>query len=400
MFRLFPFDRFTLLLMPLALLIVGGSLYYSNALVSRLALEEENRVQFYADALRFISQNFECESQFIFEKLIKVQQDKLPVINVPAIITDSSGKAIGDNLNLDKTHQASEKTAIINYELNYMKNKSGIKPIPVEYLPGKFNYIYYRESDVLYRLRYYPYISLLVIFLFLTLVFFGYYIAKRNEQNRVWVGMAKETAHQLGTPISGLLAWIELLKTQEITDPLEKEAILEMEKDTLRLQNIAERFSKIGSEPELKLTLLSQVVDNIFHYMKDRFGKSGRIVFVLENRIQPDLEISINAILFEWVVENLIKNAIDALKDGKGEISVFARSMGKEVWIDIKDNGKGMTGSDFERVFRPGYTTKKRGWGLGLSLSRRIIENYHKGRIFVKESEVGKGTTFRIILPK
>lgn len=253
-------------------------------------------------------------------------------------------------------------------------------------------YVYYRDSDLLIQLKYYPFFQLGIIALFLLLAYYIFSTSKRSEQNLVWVGMSKETAHQLGTPISSLLAWIEILKSK--TE--DKKTLEEMHKDLSRLELITERFSKIGSAPILEKTDLVECVNNSVNYLKKRL--SSNISFKIE-KPSDNIPIRLNAPLFEWVMENIIKNGADSMS-GKGKMNIALIDEEKRVLIDISDTGKGIRKSQWKSVFDPGFTTKKRGWGLGLSLVKRIIENYHKGKVFVRNSELDKGTTFRIILYK
>ncbi len=265
--------------------------------------------------------------------------------------------------------------------------------------PLRFNfqdltwYVYFRESTLLRNLHIYPFIQLFVIVIFIIIAYFAFAASQRAEQNQVWVGMSKETAHQLGTPISSLMAWIELLRLQNVDENLVKE----FEKDTQRLEKITERFSKIGAKPELLLTNVAEVLSSTVAYLKTR--SSSKIKFETSFAETDVIEVPLNAALFSWVIENLCKNAIDAI-DNHGTISILLKEKDNQVYIDITDTGKGIHKSQFKTIFQPGFSTKRRGWGLGLSLAKRIIENYHSGKIFIKWSEIGKGTTFRIILNK
>ncbi len=267
----------------------------------------------------------------------------------------------------------------------------GYNSLEVELVKGKKNFIFYRDSYVLNLLKYFPFIFLAIIGAFLLIAYLLFSTARRSEQNQVWVGMSKETAHQLGTPLTSLIGWVEVLKSRNI-DP---EAINEIEKDIQRLQTVTERFSKIGSTPELKEEDLNEVLISFIDYMKKR--TNSKIVYEYHYSLPPDETIPLNRPLFEWVMENLIRNAIDAIHP-PGKITIEVTDTGKYVAIDVSDTGKGIAKNQFKTIFRPGYTTKKRGWGLGLSLTKRIIENYHKGKIFVKQSEPSVGTTFRILL--
>ena len=266
------------------------------------------------------------------------------------------------------------------------------EPIEISFGPDMKQYILFKDSDVLVRLRYYPYFQLAVIALFLFVSYLAFSSSRKAEQNQVWVGMAKETAHQLGTPLSSMLAWLELLKMKGTGT----EYTSEIEKDLQRLQTITDRFSKIGSAPALKRENVYTVMQHSVDYIRSR--SSDKTVFKLE---APDYEVNVpmNVPLFEWVIENLLKNALDAMS-GTGSINVKISDQQQFVYIDISDSGKGVPKNAYKTIFKPGYTTKSRGWGLGLSLSKRIIEEYHGGQIFVKSSELGKGTTFRIVLNK
>jgi signal transduction histidine kinase len=255
------------------------------------------------------------------------------------------------------------------------------------------NYIFYKDSILLTQLRYYPTFQLIVVGLFLIVAYLAFSSSRNAEQNQVWIGMAKETAHQLGTPLSSLMAWVELMKLRG----MDEETAVEVEKDISRLQTITERFSKIGSRPTLHKEALLPILENSVNYIKRR--TSSKIEFAIKNMQNSDVKVPINIPLFEWVIENLCKNAVDAMEN-KGSITVCLTDQKQFVYIDISDTGKGMAKGKFKTVFKPGFTTKSRGWGLGLSLAKRIIENYHAGEIFVKSSEINKGTTFRIVLKK
>jgi signal transduction histidine kinase len=280
---------------------------------------------------------------------------------------------------------------VLKNELEKMKGYS--EPIPIVLSDENTLYLYYRESNILRNLRYYPVVQLFVIIIFIIVAYFAFDATQRAEQNQVWVGMSKETAHQLGTPISSLMAWIELLKMQNVDPAL----IEEFENDTRRLEKITERFSKIGSKPELLTTNLVEVLLSTVSYLKTR--SSEKVKFEMNFSEGDRVEAPLNAALFSWVVENLSKNAIDAM-DNNGKITFELQEKNENVLIDITDTGKGVPKSQQKTIFQPGFSTKKRGWGLGLSLAKRIIENYHNGKIFIKWSESGKGTTFRIVLNK
>lgn len=378
----------------LSILIVISALLFSNRLVQKLAEKEERLVAFWADSYKFIATNDNAETNFLANNIIIKRPS---IIAVPAIVTDKNNHPLMNNLNIDSTASDAKKKVIIQKELEKMIN-SGYRPISVEYLPGQKHLVYYRETDELIQLRYYPYITFTLMFIFIIIVFVNFNIAQRSEQNKVWAGLAKETAHQLGTPISGLIAWIELLRLNAHTE-YDTTVVEELNKDVHHLQVIADRFSKIGSEPELSEHTIAPILEQATKYVANRVS-SKTIHIEFKNKLTPGFKAFISPPLFEWVIENLLKNAIDALVNKKGgEIILYAKSQDGMLIVEVEDNGKGMQRQDISRVFRPGFTTKKRGWGLGLSLSKRIIEKFHNGKIFVKKSELDKGTTFRIQTP-
>jgi len=299
--------------------------------------------------------------------------------------------------------EADMKTAIAfgNIDSASVKTKEGIEnvigefaeynaPIEIKFSNQQSKFIFYKDSEILQKLKYYPLLVTGIILLFILVSYLAFTSSRKFEQNQVWVGMSKETAHQLGTPISSLMAWVELLKLQEVDESV----ISEIEKDVDKLKTVADRFSKIGSEPTLNEENAFLIVSNTVDYMKSR--SSSKIEYTVKG--DKDIEIPINTLLFSWVIENLLKNAIDAM-GGKGKIGVNISGSKDATYIDISDSGKGIARNKFKTVFKPGFTTKKRGWGLGLTLVKRIIDDYHNGNIFVKSSEQGKGTTFRIALP-
>ena len=306
--------------------------------------------------------------------------------NTPLILVSSTGKINGFK-NLD-----SIKSLDPNYlkeQLEIMKKQN--KPITINYL-GQTDYIYYKDSDLLNKLTYYPLALILILFLFLAVIYLFYSSNKIAETNKLWTGMAKETAHQIGTPLSSLLGWIAILKMEKTDDTY----IKEIEKDVVRLNTIANRFSKIGSTPKLKKENIVTVTKQAYDYLESRSSK--QIVFYF-NASDTEIITNLNLELFGWVIENLIKNAIDAMQK-EGVLELKIENTLKKVKITVSDTGKGMPKKLFKQIFKPGFTTKKRGWGLGLSLSRRIVEDYHKGQIFVQKSEIDKGTIFEISLNK
>jgi signal transduction histidine kinase len=375
-----------------ALLIGSGSVYYTNILVQRLAQREREQLELYANALQFVSDEDNTESiTFFFREVIRANEI-FPVIWVANdnILSYRNIKIPARIDSLDISHE--EKQAFLNKELEIMREEH--LPVVVNFGGNEVQYIYYRNSYLLSQLRYYPYVQLTVIAVFAFLAYLAFSYSRKAEQNQVWVGLAKETAHQLGTPLSSLMAWIEYFKS----DPkfADDEVIPELEKDVERLVMITARFSNIGSIPTLKPENLCEILYHITDYLRKRISSKIKInVNCPEEHIPL---ISVNKHLFEWVIENICKNAVDAMP-GKGEININLKVQpNNKLIIDIADNGKGISKSNVNRVFEPGFSTKKRGWGLGLTLAKRIIENYHRGKIFVKQSEINKGTTFRIIL--
>ena len=307
--------------------------------------------------------------------------------SVPVVYTDSSQTNVIEYGNLDNDSFTPEKLVKVIAEMR-LENE----PIAIKINNQTTNYIFYKDSKLLTQLKYYPYFQFFIIALFLIISYYLFSTSRKVEQNQVWVGMAKETAHQLGTPLSSLIAWVEYLKTKEI----EESTINELSKDITRLEMITERFSKIGSVPTLELESLNKVINYTVSYLKVRISKKINITISSQNNL--DIMAKVNPSLFSWVLENLIKNAVDAMK-GEGNIDIYITDQTQFVYIDISDTGTGIPRSKQKTIFEPGYTTKQRGWGLGLSLVKRIIENYHSGKIFVKQSDP-TGTTFRIVLNK
>ncbi len=384
------------LIYGMAALIVLGTLWYSDYLAQELAQKERARIELYRDALAF-SVNPEVDNVCLSFVVSKLVQDT--VNEIPQILVDDEDRVISVNhLKLPKDISVEDSLEMVTARLQTFK--SGYQPIEVNFGPDLYQYVYYGESKLLRQLRWFPYLQLGVVMMFIGVVFYGFAAAKRNEQNRVWVGLAKETAHQLGTPVSSLMAWIELLRLKSEDQPEEQELVFEMERDVKRLEIIAERFSKIGSKPELIPVPLGTVLDHSTEYLQKRMTQRGSMKVEVISDLPRDKPIPINPQLFDWVIENLMKNALDAMQGRSGLIRVIAGEKGAHYFIDVEDSGKGIPKSHFKKVFEPGFTTKKRGWGLGLSLTKRIVENYHQGKIFVKESELNKGTTFRVLLPK
>lgn len=363
----------------IALIIVGASLLYTNRLAQKLAEEEKKKVVQLADALKDISKSTNNQETALASNIITQNT------TIPLIVTDEHNKIIDFN-NIDTDYVTDHKKLLLEKLHEFRRIH---KPIMVDFGIGK-QYVYYGESSLLIQLRYFPYVLLTIIFIFLAVVLFALTTANKSLQNQVWVGLSKETAHQLGTPLSSIEAWMELLKDSE-TNP---ELAVEMQKDVDRLKLVADRFSKVGSAPKMEMENMVDRLQDIVSYMQKR--APNKVIITLHHK-ENDIRASISGSLFDWVMENLIRNALDAM-EGKGKIDLTISGNSKSVVIDVQDTGKGIPSHLVKKIFNPGFTTKKRGWGLGLSLSRRIIEQYHKGSIFVKHSEVGKGTTFRIIL--
>jgi len=351
-----------------------------------MAVEERKNVELWAEATQKLA-SYDINSNLDITFLVDIINRNT---NIPIIITDSLGR-VGDGDTRNISFNTENKDRVIARELRKMKAQND--PIKISVSETETQYLYYRDSILLENLKYYPLIQFAVIILFILVAYLAFSSSRNAEQNQIWVGMAKETAHQLGTPISSLMAWVELLKMQNIDETL----ICEFEKDTQRLQKITERFSKIGSVPELLLTDVAESIYSTVEYLKVR--SSGKVKFLLDFDQQKKFEAPMNISLFSWVIENLCKNAIDAMNNS-GTIQILMVEKNGQIIIDVSDTGKGIAKAYFKTVFQPGFTTKKRGWGLGLSLAKRIVENYHKGKIFLKQSEINKGTTFRIILNK
>jgi two-component system, sporulation sensor kinase D len=366
-----------------AILTIASTLF-SNKLAKDLANEERKKIELWAEAVRLITTEPEGNVQMDYPLTFKVIEGNT---NIPVILVNKDGKILEYN-NLDISPR--DKPEYIEAKARKIIKKN--KFIEVKLSDKISQYVYYDDSRLLTKLTYFPFIQLMVMFIFLLVTIYALNTSKRAEQDRVWVGLSKETAHQLGTPISSLMAWVELLKLKNVDEKL----LNEMAKDTQRLKTIAERFSKIGSKPEPKPEDIRTVLENAVNYIRNRSSK--KITFVT-NLPSEDVQVYLNIPLFEWVIENLCKNAIDAM-DATGKITINIFPEGKYLIIDVTDTGKGIAKTNFKNVFKPGYTTKTRGWGLGLSLVKRIIEENHDGKIFVRSSEIGKGTTFRILLRK
>lgn len=362
-----------------AIIIAVSTFFVTSSLADSLAQEERSKMQLWAAATsELATMDTDCDVKFV--QSVITRNTTIPVILTGDSLTDILSYRNIDLENTDsgQLRQMAKEFAAIN------------DPIEIDLGNGEKQYICYGESKLLKNLSYYPIVYIVVFLLYALLLTVVLIALKRAEQNRVWIGLTKETAHQLGTPISSLLAWTEILKSRYPEDDM----LPEMEHDVQRLRTIAERFSQVGSKQELALSDLNAVTKKAFDYMRARISKKINMEFSATGNIQ----VMLNAPLFEWVMENLCKNAVDAMEND-GTIRVQVRQNGNCAVIDISDTGKGLPMKNYKRIFYPGFTTKKRGWGLGLSLAKRIIEEYHHGKIYVKHSEIGKGTTFRIELP-
>ena len=387
-------SRLKWLILTLSLAISTGTIYYTDVLVDQLKMREKQQVELFAKALEYtINEESGSNIYFITDQILFENK------SVPTILTDTSGTIMDyRNITIDSARkdvsriQSSLESILVNMKETY-------DPIPVSVRDpsGKmltFGYVYYNDSKLLIQLTYYPYVQLAILAVIGFVAYLAFNYSRSAEQNRLWVGLAKETAHQLGTPISSLMAWQDFL--DEIPEVRRQNITQELDKDIKRLQLITERFSSIGSTPVLKVENLNHIIENTINYLSPRISKKVKINFT---SLHEEIECIINAPLFEWVLENLIKNAVDAM-EGIGNITIsMLRGSDYRILIDITDTGKGIQKGKINQVFSAGFTTKKRGWGLGLALAKRIINNYHGGRIFVKSSEENVGTTFRIVLP-
>lgn len=391
--------------LKLILIVIGatialGTLFYTQDLVNKLQERERQIVQLYANSLEYAtsSDNISSDFTFIFENIILR-------IDFPMIVTDGNDNIISTregsgykNINIEKG------LSEIKIE-NFLKRKlielsETHMPINVKTPDGTtIQKIYFGDSEIIRKLKYYPYLQILFALLFITIAYSSFSYIKRSEQSNIWVGMAKETAHQLGTPISSLLGWTEILKMNYDNPTKVLDSVEEINNDLARLNKITTRFSKIGSKPELVDESPMNSIERVIKYFERRLPQLGKNV---EISVEGDKNIKakLNPELFEWVIENLIKNALDAIENKEGKIKFVVLDNKKNLEIEVSDNGKGIEHNKRKEIFRPGYSTKRRGWGLGLSLSKRIIENYHKGKIFVKNSVLNEGTTFKIVLMK
>jgi len=379
-------QRWKLMLFMAAIIIGSASLLYTNYLVEKLDQEERKKIELWAEATyQLANSGMGPVNNALATRIIQENS------TIPIILTNEVGDIIGSR-NIHESIDLGSKH--LQRHLERMKNAH--EPIQIEVKMNNevilTQYLYYEDSYLLKQLRYYPTLQLLVIFLFILVSYIAFSRSRRSEQNQVWAGMAKETAHQIGTPLSSMMAWIEILKGKADLDNI----TTELDKDVKRLETITERFSKIGSTPKLQMVNIADVLMNAVRYLQHRLSDKVTITLNTEN---PQLHIPINAVLFEWVIENICKNAVDAMK-GEGQISIDLFETDNYLKVHISDTGKGIPKNAFKSIFKPGFTSKKRGWGLGLSLTKRIIEDYHSGKIYVKSSEINKGSTFCISMHK
>ncbi len=370
----------------IAIAIVSGTIIYSQLLAKKIAGEERQKVEQWVEASKLAIMDTTGLSDKLVAAII-VGNNSLPIIE-----TDENGHVM-QFVNLDSARVA-EDSQFVSRQLRKFQSQ-GESPItwtdPRD--SSRVNYYYYGHTSLLNQVRYYPLVQLLIVALFIIITITALTTSFRSSQNQVWAGMAKETAHQLGTPLSSLQGWVEMMKESTTDDRI----VAEMSKDVDRLKLVSDRFGKIGSSPQLEPHDITVQVESMVEYIRKR--APGKVQFSLEAHPSKGIIVPVSPPLFDWVIENLLKNALDAM-DGKGSIQVKIEDQGRQVLIDVTDSGKGIARQNISRVFKPGFTTKKRGWGLGLSLSKRIIAQYHKGQIFVKQSDLGKGTTFRIVLNK
>jgi signal transduction histidine kinase len=382
-----------------AIILVVATLFYTETLVKKLLAKEHEIAGLYAKSLQYIATSpmEQTDYSFIFDEVLKA-------IDFPIILTDNRNNPI-------PPFHTTTRNVIIDTTITEQLQENHLRKLITDFdatnPPIKIalndtiilQYVHFGESKIVTELRWLPIIEIILASMFILLGYVGFSYIKRTEQSNIWVGMAKETAHQLGTPLSSVMGWIEMIRLQAESNPKLMETANEMENDLQRLQKVAERFSKIGSKPNLKEERIVEVIESVIKYFRRRLPQLGKNIEIsIETSNNPTLKI--NRELFEWVIENLIKNSLDAIEHGTGKISFSVQEKGNTIFIDARDTGKGIDPKIKNDIFRPGYSTKERGWGLGLSLSKRIVETYHKGKLILLDSKPGKGTTFRIKLNK
>lgn len=389
--------RIKLALLLGAILLVLTTIIYTQIIVKKLLHKEKEIADLYAKSLEYLVASPEIQSDYSF-----VFNEVLKTIDFPIILSDAEKNPLYPynlnikNIKLDTTLSEQKQKEFLQelirrYDMEREPIKIAINDTII------LQYLHYGESEIVKELRWLPFIEIALAGLFILLGYIGFSYIKRTEQSNIWVGMAKETAHQLGTPLSNVMGWIEIIKMNVQDNPKILETIGEMENDLLRLQKVTERFSKIGSKPSLKDESLNEIIDNVIEYFKKRLPQYRKNIELIVQANQ-NITAKVNKGLFEWVLENLIKNAIDAIEHSEGKIIISLSQTNKNVIIDVKDTGKGIEPNIKRDIFRPGFSTKERGWGLGLSLSKRIVETYHKGKLYLAETKIGKGSTFRIKL--
>lgn len=369
-----------------AILIVTGTIFYSRYVAKKIAKEERVRVDAFGRALKIKAQS-DDPNVLLFTNQIAIDNDDIPIIE-----TDEKDNPSGLFVNLDSAKVANDTGYLRKMVMKFAETNIPVR-VDITSNPVTYNYYYYGKSALQNEVRYYPIVQLFIVGLFIIVTLLTLRSSYRSVQNQVWAGMAKETAHQLGTPVSSLEGWVEMLKEKNADEQI----VQELSKDVDRLRLVSDRFGKIGSTPQLEELDLVKQISSMVEYIRKR--APGKIGFTINTYGHDQIPAMISAPLFDWVIENLLKNALDAM-EGKGGITIDIKDEKDAVNIDVTDTGKGIAAKNIRKVFKPGFTTKRRGWGLGLSLSRRIIGQYHKGEIFVKHSEMGKGTTFRIMLRK
>ncbi|HSZ86826.1 MAG TPA: HAMP domain-containing sensor histidine kinase [Puia sp.] len=373
------------LLAVIAIGIVTGTIFYSNYLSKKIAADEKRKMATWIEAQRTILKANEQASLILAAK-ISSENTEIPIIET------NEKDSIITYINLDSLKSETDKTFLAD---KLKKFKSENQPFELKFSDSPYtaNRYYYGHTVLLDEVRYYPLVQLFIVALFIFFTFYSISVRNRATQNQLWAGMAKETAHQLGTPVSSLEGWVEMLKENDV----DEKTVAEIQKDVNRLKLVSDRFGKIGSKPKLDEKDIVTQITNMMEYIKKR--STGKVQFNINTHGAEQILAKISEPLFDWVIENLLKNALDAM-EGKGQINIDIKQNEKGIFVDVADTGKGIAGANLRKVFKPGFTTKKRGWGLGLSLSKRIIEQYHNGSLTVKDSEIGKGTTFRIELKK
>jgi len=369
----------------LAIVIVTGTVFYSQFLARKIAADERAYVELWKEAVNYNIQSTGDDRALELTSRITNQNDRIPIIQ-----TDAQGNPIGSPINMGALDPIADSTYIRQKIAEFKSKREPIRLV-IESDPPQVILFYYGDSDLLNQVKYYPLIQLAIVGLFIFITLQSLRTRHRAQQNQVWAGMAKETAHQLGTPVSSLEAWVEMLKE----DPDQQKLARELGKDVSRLRLVSDRFGKIGSKPQLELMDITPIIDGVVEYMRGRSSDKVQIRF--EPGMDKNVRVPISATLFEWVIENLIRNALDAL-DGVGAIDVSMSYATGQVFVDVSDTGKGIAVAHQKKIFEPGFSTKKRGWGLGLSLAKRIVEQYHGGQLVLASSELGKGTRFRIVL--